>query len=149
MKKLITSAIIALSLGIAAASAVPAKQQYKPKKKRAVKIGKTSDQLYNGHYNRRGVYTYTTTEIVWKRGWKYKNTYLHKIFPNGRHKVKLIKSKRIHHVYPIKVRYRSKIVYLGQHPYRITYRITRFSNGQVQRLVYKRERVGRYRHASW
>jgi len=148
MKKLITIivAIIALSIVAIATDAAPAKPKVKRNKKPVYKKSyknshKYNNGLYRGHYNRRGVYIYTTTRIVSKWNGKYKNTYKHRIFPNGRHKVKLIKSVRIRHAYPVRIKFKSKIVYFGWRKYRLVYKITKFSNGRIKRVVHKKRRV--------
>ena len=154
MKKLITlsTALFMLIIGAASISAQPSRgrgAKAKPVKKsnaRFVKRNRNSNNksmagLYNGYYNRRGVYIYTTTNIVSKWNGKFKNTYQHKVFPNGRHNIRLIKSVRLPHIYPVNVRYQSNISRLGGHNYRIVYKITRFSNGYIQKIVHTKHRV--------
>ncbi|NNE66193.1 MAG: hypothetical protein HKN33_06470 [Pyrinomonadaceae bacterium] len=148
MKKLITiiTAIFALSVGAMSIHAAPAKYKPKVNKKTYKKFKKKKKRfrnvnLYNGHYNRRGVYIYYTTRIVQTWRGKYKNTYKHKIFPNGRHKVKLVKSKKINHVYPVRVRFKTKTVYRNGVKYRVRFKIVKYSNGRVKRYPVHRRPV--------
>ena len=153
MKKLITiiTALFALVVGAISISAQPVRNsrgKYKPvttAKAPAFKTkkgkGYVNPVLYNGYYNRRGVYIYETTRVVFKWNGKYRNTYRHKVFPNGRHKVKLIKSVKIRHVYPVSVRYKTETQYFAGQRYTVTYKITRFSNGQRQKIVHHRHRA--------
>ncbi len=141
MKKLITltTAILTLSIGAILTNAQPARSKVRAKNKPVAVVH--TPPVYNGNYNRRGVYTYTTTEIVHKRNGKFKNTYLHKVFPNGRTQTKLISSFRLHDVYPVNSRFVSETQYFAGQKYRVTYKITQFSNGTRTKLIHKRQRV--------
>lgn len=143
MKKLTTLliAITALLLGTATVSAAP-KNKYKKVKKPYVKVKKAKKNgLYNGHYNRRGVYIYHQHKFVNSRRGVLKNTYKHKIFPNGRHKVNLVNRKLI-----AKNRYNSykgvkiihKVERYGWRQYLVTYKIKRTWYGMKKKIIKKK-----------
>ncbi len=143
MKKLLTLATL-LFLLLAGASAISAKPPKKKKHKPAATLYEPVPQ-YNGYYNRRGVYIYHSTRIVWRRNGRYRNTYKHKVFPNGRMKTRLINSVRIRpHRYGhgrVRVFYRTKTVYRGWKAYRVTYKIKRYPNGRVKRKIVHIRRI--------
>ena len=141
MKKLLTLTTTVLLL-LAGTAMVEAKPQYRKKGAKPWISKKKGKGLYNGHYNRRGVYIYHTTRLVRKRRGLYENTYKHKIFPSGRKKTKLISSIFIRpYWHRPRVFYRNKVVYRGWKKYLVTYKIKKFQNGRVKRKIVKVKRI--------
>lgn len=159
MKKLYSAAIILTAL-LAGAASVEAQPRYKKHKKqrqgtvgydpypdRGPGVHRDTRRAPEGYYNRRGVYIYHYTRNVWRRGRMFRNTYKVRIFPNGRRKVRLVRSVPLHRHYGRRVFYRTVIERRGWRRYRVTYRIVRFPNGRVKRRVVRRVRI--YRNYDW
>ncbi|MEZ5307690.1 MAG: hypothetical protein R2684_11155 [Pyrinomonadaceae bacterium] len=152
MKKLITTTatIIAMSVGIFAADASPRDGKgHKPEVGTHNGSGAGAG-LYSKHANNRRTYTFTTVDIVQKGRFKFMDTYLHTVYPGGREVVTLVSSERLakRGAVPVSVKFeRERQMFAGQ-PYLVIYRVTRFSNGKITRVIESRKLIKNY-HGSW
>ncbi len=140
MKKLTTLsiAILAILLGSTAVHAQAGRWSKKPAH---IKPAKNVKQLRNN--KRRVVHTYFTTQIVWKHGRKYKNTYKISVFPRGRTQKSLVRSVPIRNQRFTRTHFHTYTVYEWGKPYRVTYKIQRFRNGYVSKKLMKKVRLYR------
>jgi hypothetical protein len=144
MKKLLSIAFVITSMMFVASSANAQTRN----NQRNTRADQQNNQTY--HQNNRGVVrTYTETKNVRIRNKHYVETYQVQVFRNGKTTSKLISRVEVNNrrgndnrdQRGVKTSYQTKTIWENGKKYKVTYKITKLSNGRTTSTIVKKVRV--------